>query len=55
MTTNLQDNGFGDTLTITTSTVATVAGDLTTSGNASTALAAIDTELEEVAAFYAEA
>ena len=38
----------GDTLTITTSTVTTVAGDLTTSGNASTALADIDTKLDTI-------
>ena len=38
----------GDTLTITTATVATVAGDITTSGNASTALAAIDTALDTI-------
>ena len=38
----------GDTLTITTSTVATVTGDLLTAGNASTALAAIDTKLDTV-------
>ena len=38
----------GDTLTITTTTVTTVAGDLTTATNASTALAAIDTELDTI-------
>jgi flagellin len=38
----------GDTLTVTTNTVATVAGDLTTSDNASTALAAIDAQLDVV-------
>ena len=38
----------GDTLTITTATVTTVAGDLTTAGNASTALAAIDTSLDTI-------
>jgi flagellin len=38
----------GDTLTITTSTVATVTGDLTTATNASTALAAIDTKLDTI-------
>src|SRR6476661_5170269 len=38
----------GDTLTITTATVATVAGDLTTAGNASTALAALDTAMDTV-------
>ena len=38
----------GDTLTITTSTVTTVAGDLTTSGNASTALADIDSKLDTI-------
>jgi flagellin len=38
----------GDTLTVTTTTVATVAGDLTTSANASTVLAAIDTKLDSV-------
>ena len=35
----------GDTLSITTSTVTTVAGDLTTAANASTAIAALDTAL----------
>ena len=35
----------GDSLTITTATVGTVAGDITTAGNASTALAAIDVAL----------
>ncbi len=38
----------GDTLTITTSTVTTVAGGLTTSANASTALGAIDTALDTI-------
>jgi flagellin len=38
----------GDTLTITTSTVSTVAGDLTTSANASTAVAALDTALNTI-------
>jgi flagellin len=38
----------GDTLSVTTSTVATVTGDLLTSGNASTALAAIDTNLDTI-------
>jgi len=38
----------GDTLTITTTTVTTVAGDLTTAANASTALGAIDTALDTV-------
>ena len=38
----------GDTLTITTSAVTTVAGDLTTAANASTALAAIDTQLTAI-------
>jgi len=38
----------GDTLTITTTTVNTVAGDLTTAANASTALGAIDTALDTV-------
>ena len=38
----------GDTLTITTTTVTTVGGDLTTSANASTALAALDTALDTV-------
>jgi flagellin len=38
----------GDTLTITTTTVATVAGDLTTSANASTAVGAIDTALDTI-------
>ena len=38
----------GDTLTVTTSTVSTVAGDVTTAANASTALAAIDTELDTI-------
>jgi flagellin len=38
----------GDTLTITTTTVTTVAGDLTTAANASTAVAALDTELNTI-------
>ena len=38
----------GDTLTITTTTVTTVAGDLTTSANASTAVAALDTALDTI-------
>ncbi|MEO6897235.1 MAG: flagellin [Caldimonas sp.] len=38
----------GDTLTVVTSQVTTVAGDLTTAGNASTALAAIDAKLDTV-------
>ncbi len=38
----------GDTLTITTTTVTTVAGGLTTSANASTALGAIDTALDTI-------
>ena len=38
----------GDTLTVTTTAVATVAGDLTTAANASTALAAIDTKLDTI-------
>ena len=38
----------GDTLTITTATVATVAGDLLTSGAASTAVAALDTKLDVI-------
>jgi len=38
----------GDTLTITTSTVATVAGDLTSAANASTAVAALDTAMDTV-------
>jgi flagellin len=38
----------GDTLTITTTTVATVQGDLTTSANASTAVAALDTALDTI-------
>jgi flagellin len=38
----------GDTMTITTSTVATVAGDVTTQGNASTAVTAIDTALDTI-------
>src|SRR5450755_726132 len=36
----------GDTLTVTTTAVTTVAGDLTTAANASTALAAIDAKLD---------
>jgi flagellin len=38
----------GDTLTITTSTVTTVTGGLTTSADASTALAAIDAQLDTI-------
>jgi flagellin len=38
----------GDTLTVTTSTVSTVAGDLTTATNASTAVAALDTALNTI-------
>ena len=38
----------GDTLAITTSQVTTVAGDLTTAANASTAVAALDTKLDSV-------
>ena len=38
----------GDTLSITTSTVTTVAGDLTTAANASTAIAALDTALNTI-------
>jgi flagellin len=38
----------GDTLTVTTTTVTTVAGDLTTSANASTAVGALDTMLDTV-------
>ncbi len=38
----------GDTLTITTSTIVGVTGDLTTQANASTALAAIDTQLDVI-------
>lgn len=38
----------GDIMTVTTSSVTTVAGDLTTSGNASTALAAIDASLDTI-------
>jgi flagellin len=38
----------GDTLTVTTNTVTTVAGDLTTAANASTALAAIDAKLDTI-------
>ena len=38
----------GDTLTVTTTTLNTVAGDLTTSANASTALAALDTALDVI-------
>jgi len=38
----------GDTLTVTTSQVTTVGGDLTTSANASTALDAIDTALDTI-------
>jgi len=38
----------GDTLTVTTTAVTTVAGDLTTAANASTALAAIDAKLDVI-------
>ena len=38
----------GDTLSITTSTVTTVGGDLTTATNASTAIAALDTAIDTV-------
>src|SRR6187402_403531 len=38
----------GDTLTITTTTVSTVTGDLTTAANASTAVAALDTALNTI-------
>ena len=38
----------GDTLTVTTTAVTTVAGDLTTAANASTALAALDTKLDTI-------
>ena len=38
----------GDTLTITTAQVTTVAGDLTTAANASTALAALDAKLDVI-------
>ena len=38
----------GDTLTVTTTAVTTVAGDLTTAANASTALAAIDVKLDTI-------
>jgi flagellin len=38
----------GDTLTITTTQVTTVAGDLTTAANASTALAAVDAKLDVI-------
>ncbi len=38
----------GDTLSITTSTVTTVSGDLTTASNASTAIAALDTALDTI-------
>jgi flagellin len=38
----------GDTLNVSTNQVTTVAGDLTTSSNASTALAAIDTKLDAI-------
>jgi flagellin len=38
----------GDTLTITTSAVTTVGGDLTTASNASTAVAALDTALDTI-------
>ena len=38
----------GDTLTITTATISTVAGDVTSAANASTALGAIDTALDTI-------
>ena len=38
----------GDTLTVTTTAVTTVAGDVTTAANASTALAAIDAKLDAI-------
>jgi flagellin len=38
----------GDTLTVTTATVTTVAGDVTTAANASTAMTAIDTALDSI-------
>jgi flagellin len=38
----------GDTLTITTSAITTVTGDLTTAANASTAVAALDTKLDAI-------
>jgi flagellin len=38
----------GDTLTVTTTAVTTVAGDLTTAGNASTAVAALDTAMDAI-------
>jgi len=38
----------GDTLTVTTTAVTTVGGDLLTAGNASTALAAIDSKLDTI-------
>ena len=38
----------GDTLTVTTTQITTVAGDLTTSANASTAVAALDTKLDAI-------
>jgi flagellin len=38
----------GDTLSVTTSTVTTVAGDLTTATNASTAIAALDSALDTI-------
>ena len=38
----------GDTLTVTTTTVATVTGDLQTAANASTAVAALDTALDTI-------
>jgi flagellin len=38
----------GDTLTVTTATVSTVAGDITTAANASTALTAIDVALDSI-------
>jgi flagellin len=38
----------GDTLTVTTTQVTTITGDITTAGNASTALAAIDAKLDVI-------
>jgi flagellin len=38
----------GDTLTITTTTITTVTGDLTTAANASTAVAALDAKLDVI-------
>ncbi len=38
----------GDTLTVTTTAITTVAGDLTTAANANTALGAIDTKLDSI-------